>query len=564
MRELIETVKRQKGVQQDFFGCFKPSHLEFLAPLATMLALTLLPYAAKADVPLAIQRQNAAANANVRAKAAVVQPNLNCTLIVPTKPLSAQGLATAYQMVATDPNAGPCNETNKEQAAFVQAAVFDPATGQISVYNPLIIDQGTQPAKPPVVPNLPANAIVALWFGSNAGVLTLQPTGNENLLYSSGCINGGNIFALNQDQFGQVAHCNAIPFFQAAHRAIRTGQLKVPPLGVGKDSKTCPSVRDFSIVDQDQSDNVLTTYQITADGTQLFQDTASNRSALPGSTQLKNASDNRLVAIALDGALGCSPWKVNDLADPGQKVAALPLNELQARSYQAAPVALVPKNHAFALTNGQPNLLKQNLYRIGMDQPLTFLPPYDNGNTTRYCRNIYRAAPGKLQLDEVYFKPAASPMPDVANSLYTFMGQRLDASITLLDCVALTGLPNPITVTRDADGKAIDITINTPTVANNTAALNPTLQADVLQATPLPVNVGTTTTTSAVKVAPSTTTSARTAAPLDAAVVTAPTDAIQLDTIPSDAIPPELAPLATPLAPLTTSPTTTTTGAPLQ
>jgi hypothetical protein len=563
MRQLIKTDKRQQVAQQSVFGRSKPSRLEFLAPLTFILTLTLIPYAAKADVPLAIQRQNAAA-AKVNARAAVVaQPNLNCTLIVPTNPLSAKGLATPYQMVATDPNAGPCSETNKEQAAFVQAAVFNPSDGQISVYNPLIIDQGTQPAKPPVVPILPTNAIVALWFGSNAGVLTLQPTGNENLLFSSGCINGGNIFALNQDQFGQVAHCNAVSFFQAAHRAIRNGQLKVPPLGVGKDSKTCPSVRDFSIVDQDQSDNVLTTYLLTADGTQLAQDTRANAAALSGSTQLKNASDNRLVAIALDGALGCSPWKVNDLADPGQQVAALPLNELQARSHQSAPVALVPKNHAFALTNGQPNPLKQNLYRLGMDQPLTFLPPYNNGDTARYCRNIYRMAPGKLQLDEVYFKPAASPMPDVADSLYTFMGQRLDASITLLDCVALTGLPNPITVTRDANGKAIDIAINLPTVANNTAALTPTLQADVQQATPLPVNVGATTTTSVVKT-PLTTTSARTAAPLDTTAVTAPTDAIQLDTIPSDAIPPELAPLATPLAPLTTPAAPSTTGAPLQ
>src|SRR5215470_11785355 len=74
--------------------------------------------------------------------------NMDCTLIVPTQPLTAQGLATPYQLLATNPANGPCNEANKAQAAFVQGAVFDPATGGISIYNPLVIDQGSQPAVP--------------------------------------------------------------------------------------------------------------------------------------------------------------------------------------------------------------------------------------------------------------------------------------------------------------------------------------------------------------------------------------------------------------------------------
>src|SRR5439155_11770499 len=98
--------------------------------------------------------------------------NGDCTLIVPSKPLSAQGLATPYQLVATDPANGPCNESNRAQAAFGQGAVIDPATGQISIYNPLVIDQGTQPAIAPVVPQLPLRGIVALWFGSNGNTLT--------------------------------------------------------------------------------------------------------------------------------------------------------------------------------------------------------------------------------------------------------------------------------------------------------------------------------------------------------------------------------------------------------
>src|SRR5579885_2007338 len=60
--------------------------------------------------------------------------NMNCTLIVPRNPLSAQGLATPYQLVATNPKKGPCREANTLQAAFVQGAVIDPATGAISIY----------------------------------------------------------------------------------------------------------------------------------------------------------------------------------------------------------------------------------------------------------------------------------------------------------------------------------------------------------------------------------------------------------------------------------------------
>src|SRR5712691_3017864 len=100
-------------------------------------------------------------------------PNANCTLIVPANPLTAQGLATPYQLTATNPADGPCNEANAMQTAFVQGAVFDPASGTISVYNPLVVDAGTQPAQPPVVPALPQGGVVGVWFGYNGGTLSL-------------------------------------------------------------------------------------------------------------------------------------------------------------------------------------------------------------------------------------------------------------------------------------------------------------------------------------------------------------------------------------------------------
>jgi len=80
--------------------------------------------------------------------AVVFAQNMDCSIIFPANPLTAEGLATPYQLIATDPANGPCNEGNADQSAFVQAAIFDPATHQISVYNPLVIDYGTQPAVP--------------------------------------------------------------------------------------------------------------------------------------------------------------------------------------------------------------------------------------------------------------------------------------------------------------------------------------------------------------------------------------------------------------------------------
>src|SRR5260370_18809372 len=81
-----------------------------------------------------------------------------------------------------------------------------------------------------------------------------------------------------------------------------------------------------------------------------------------------NGSDERLLAIALDGALGCKPMMAPDLADPGQMVTALPLNELQPAAHQAAPVQLVPAHDPMLLINGHSNLNKLNAYRVRVDQ----------------------------------------------------------------------------------------------------------------------------------------------------------------------------------------------------
>src|ERR1700733_7179319 len=94
-------------------------------------------------------------------------PSPDCTFIIPANPFTSRGLATPYQLTATDPGLGPCSESNTAQSAFVQAAIFDPATNSISIYNPLVVDSDANPLVPPVLPTLPAGAIVATWFGYN-------------------------------------------------------------------------------------------------------------------------------------------------------------------------------------------------------------------------------------------------------------------------------------------------------------------------------------------------------------------------------------------------------------
>jgi len=380
--------------------------------------------------------------------------NMDCSIIVPANPFTAQGLATPYQLTATDPGNGPCHEANRNQSAFVQAAIVDPATHQISVYNPLVIDVGTQPAVAPVIPTLPANAVVAIWFGYNGNNLTQQaPADAPNTLADSHCVNG-----TDGSVFGQFSYCNAVAFFAAANEAIDRRQLQVPRRGIANDGRECPTVRSFSIVDQDQSDNLPVTYLVTTDG--LFaQNTAANAASLTGARKFGNPSDNGLLDRFVDPALGCTPWKGADLADPGQVLPALPLNELQARSYVESP-ALIPAGDPMVLdNNGNPNVAKLNLYRQGVDQPQVHW--LGQASTDSYCRSMMRQQPAALVRRRTQLTSAPSPVADLGNNLFTFMAARLVGSYQILSCESF-GVQNPVTVTTDANGVATAATITLP------------------------------------------------------------------------------------------------------
>jgi hypothetical protein len=386
------------------------------------------------------------------AAAPATGPNPSCTLIVPARPLTARGLATPYQLTATNPAAGPCHEANPGQSAFVQAGVFDPATGRISVYNPLVTDAGTTPAAAPVRPALPPGAIVAIWFGFNGDVLTLQDTTNGSTLVASGCV-GGLVTGQAVSPFGQVSYCNARPFFQAANSAVRRHLLIVPSPGRAADGLPCLTLRNFALIDQDQSDNVTAQYLVTSNGRTAI-DTAATRQRLPVSTVLSNGSDNGLLTFFMDPALGCTPWLAPSLADGGAPVSALPLNEIQAAVYagrgNSGPAALVPLNDPMTTVNGALSSRKTDAYRAGMDQ--SRLP---GGQTpARYCVLMEQLQSTRLQQDVNLLIGQPSPDPAAASNLFTFLASRLQQSFVNLGCQHY-GLTNDVTVTANGTGVAV-------------------------------------------------------------------------------------------------------------
>eukprot|EP00475_Leptophrys_vorax_P033168 TRINITY_DN518_c0_g1_i1.p1 TRINITY_DN518_c0_g1~~TRINITY_DN518_c0_g1_i1.p1 ORF type:complete len:443 (+),score=145.60 TRINITY_DN518_c0_g1_i1:75-1403(+) len=361
----------------------------------------------------------------------------NCQLLVPANPLTASGLATPYQLMSTA--ATQCNQATTMTAAFVQGAVINLDTGVISVYNPLVIDAGTTAATAPLTPVLPTNNVVGLWFGFNGDNLQLvAPTAAPTTLTTANCVNG-----FGGTLFGEFSYCNAPAFFDAANNAILNGTLVVPDVGTALDGKPCPTVRDFAVVDQDQSDNVLSDYLMTAAGT-FAQNTPTNQAKLGTQTLVTNASDNRLIALLIDTAIGCTPWKVQDLAEQVtvSMVNALPLNEIQAHYKQAFPQALVPGNDPMVTLNGAASVDKINAYRAGVMQPMVADPARD-ANGQDYCQKYAAAAFSRIQGNMARLQAAGSPDPANTANLYQFLvTTRFTAALQNLNCANL-GVANP-------------------------------------------------------------------------------------------------------------------------
>ncbi len=383
--------------------------------------------------------------------------NVSCDIVVPPNPLSAQGLATPYQLTGPDgmsAAASGCTMANVANlGAFVQATILNRRTGQLSVYEPLVITQGTQPAAPPVLPTLPRHAVVTIDFGFNGTNLT-QVGATPDALRQGNCVNG-----LPGSIFGQVSFCNGIRFFHAAFRAERAW-LRVPGTGVSpKTGLPCPTTRSFSVVNQDPSDNVTSTYLLTANG-QTAQYNAANKTALAGATPINNGSDNELLDAFLDPTLGCTPFEAPDLSQDSTPGTSQALDELSASRNQRSPAALVPENDEMVLdSNGASSVQKTDLYRAEVGQPP--VSPFTAASSpAMFCQDMVNIQTAFLASNQTLLATGTSPVPAVGDNLLTFMANRLNMSFTNLGCQNF-GLTNPVTVTADGNGAATAATFST-------------------------------------------------------------------------------------------------------
>ncbi|MFF3518654.1 hypothetical protein [Streptomyces sp. NPDC002573] len=402
------------------------------------------------------------------------KPDPNCTLLVPDQPLTATGLATPYTLVATDPAQGPCHEANADQSAFVEAAILT-RDGKLTVYNPLVIDKGKKATARPVRPSVPSGSTVGIWFGFNDANLTLRKSGRSDSLAQGMCVNG-----LGGSVFGQFAYCNAPAFFRAANAQIAKGRLKVPALGRAKDGLPCPTTRDFSVVDQDPSDNVVTHYLADAQG-RVAQNNAAGRAAFKKAAQLANrddrhhrhngkvgsvatstptdlanGSDNLLLSQFMDPALGCKPFTAPDQSGDGHATSALALDELSAAADQKAPIALVPQNDPMTFVDGHSSVTKTNAYRAGVN--MRAVGAGADGDGASFCTSLFRDRAGVQRVfkDKALFEKAPSPDPAMAPNLFAFLAARANQTFTNLGCDKLLGAADPVTLTTNVNGLVTD------------------------------------------------------------------------------------------------------------
>jgi hypothetical protein len=384
--------------------------------------------------------------------------NANCEIIVPAHPLTAVGLATPYRLTGPGgetPAASGCTMANAANlGAFVQATILDPATGKLSVYEPLVITDGTKPAAAPVAPQLPKGAVVTIDFGFNGSTLT-QVGATPRALIQGHCING-----LRGSPFGQVSFCHGTHFFWAAHRAETQGKLTVPSAGVSpKTGQACPTTRAFSLVDQDPSDNVTTEYLLTPTG-QTAELNSQNTAAMPRATVLSNGSDNALLDDFLDPVLGCKPFTAPDLSRGGAPGTSQALDELSAARSQAAPVALVPENDPMVLVSNGVSATKTNHYRSMVGQPAISAGNNAADSPANFCRNMINIQTRFLSNNEALLATGPSPVPSVGDNLLTFMANRLVMSYANLNCKNF-GLANQVKVTLNGNGVATSATFDT-------------------------------------------------------------------------------------------------------
>jgi hypothetical protein len=369
----------------------------------------------------------------------------NCTVSVPANPLSAQGLASPWVL------GDGCTWANGgTEGVFIDATILAP-NGQLQVYDPLVINQGTTPAVAPTPPTIAAGSQVILSVGFNGAALALVGAGARQ---------GNCIDAFGNSLIDQTPQCNAANFYRMANAEIARGTLTIPAAGTGNDGQACQTTRDFALIDQDQSDNAVASYLFDAATGQSAQATAANQAAMANATVESNGSDNGLLDKFVDPALGCTPFTAPNPTNPAGSSASQALNELSARANQKGTIALLPVNNPQLLVGGDFSIGKTNAYRIETDQPRLAANTNTSRNAARYCQNMVNIATPRLKLDAAMETGTASPVPALGNNLTNFLAARLSASFGNLNCQNF-GLTNPVTLTLDGNGVATGATFNT-------------------------------------------------------------------------------------------------------
>ena len=436
---------------------------------AATATITATPASSASGAPCPTVSGGASAAPSATSTATTTAANVNCDIIVPANPLSAKGLETPYQLTGPDgmtPAQSGCTMTNATAlGAFVQATILNTRTGQLYVYDPLVITQGTTPAVAPTVPTLPAHYVATIDVGFNGTDLT-QVGATANALRQGDCVNGqgGSVF-------GQVSFCNGTNFFNEAFALEREGKVKVPAVGTSNKivasggklgtGTTCPTVRNFDMIDQDQSDNVTSTYLLNPATGQTAQNTTANAGNLTGATTLANGSDNILIDAFLDPTLGCTPFTAPDLGNNNQPATSQALDELSAAKNTPAITALVPENDEMTLDGqGNTDLAKTNMYRAEVGQPPVSAANNKSSSPAMYCQNMVNIQTPFLAANQALLATGQTPVPGTGDNLLTFMANRLSMSFTNLNCQNF-GLTDPVTVTLDGNGAAVAATFNT-------------------------------------------------------------------------------------------------------
>ncbi len=149
--------------------------------------------------------------------------------------------------------------------------------------------------------------------------------------------------------------------------------LSIIFIPVASNGENCPTTRDFPYLGRDYAGTVMTTYLMNPQTNQTAQDTPENTRLCNASCVVIQSDSSRLLN-GIMSSLSCVLWVAPDLADAKgiQRVAALPLNEIQAASARlpAGTMALINANDTLATVGGIANLDKLNLVRVGLNQPL--------------------------------------------------------------------------------------------------------------------------------------------------------------------------------------------------